>query len=160
MVRDLDSVVLGGLSVLLIVLSSCNNDSRAPAVNKSSLYNEGNIEYPYVAKQERWNQIETQFLKVGLGASLEEVIALLGKPDEILPLYEPRYKRPKQLGYQYYYILRRGNRGRKDIDQAHVRVGFDTSHHVIFIDKYVTPSWYYRMMREKEAQGLLVGPEE
>ncbi|HUE73545.1 MAG TPA: hypothetical protein VMP01_21895 [Pirellulaceae bacterium] len=57
------------------------------------------------------------------GMTPMEVEQLVGKPDEVLPLYEPVIKNPKQIGTTHWYIIE-GSADELSHSKA-VRVSFD-----------------------------------
>ena len=79
----------------------------------------------YIASPERAATIESQFPKIILGMDEMDVKALMGAPDEIRPLYEPRIKNAREIGTTWWYYLRRGSPGPSDPTSQLVRVSFD-----------------------------------
>jgi hypothetical protein len=83
-----------------------------------------NITYPYVASPERARQIRTGFPQIATGASVAQVTEVLGIPDEVHPLYEPRIFRPRRIGTTYWYFLAKPVADKNTADRG-VRVAFD-----------------------------------
>jgi hypothetical protein len=83
-----------------------------------------NITYPYVAGLERARQIRAGSPRIAIGASIAQVTEILGRPDEVHPLFEPKILRPRRIGTTYWYFLAKpvadGN-----TDVRVVRVAFD-----------------------------------
>jgi outer membrane protein assembly factor BamE (lipoprotein component of BamABCDE complex) len=96
------------------------------------------IKYPYVATTERKTQIEYGFNKIEKGLTYKQVKNLLGQPDEIKPLYQPKIKNPKQIGTTYWYIIQRTkeNGSVKEKNEKLVRVSFSLSGKVTQIDHW------------------------
>jgi hypothetical protein len=65
------------------------------------------ITYPYYASPERTSQIKQQYKNVKSGMDAHSVQALLGNPDEDLPLYEPHVKNSKLIGRTHWYLIQR-----------------------------------------------------
>jgi outer membrane protein assembly factor BamE (lipoprotein component of BamABCDE complex) len=63
------------------------------------------IEYPYEAPAERQALIRKQFSAIKVGMTSKDVVKLIGKPDKITPLYEPKIKNSKQIGSTMWYVL-------------------------------------------------------
>jgi hypothetical protein len=86
------------ISAILIcgILSSLNAFSQ----------NEG-ISYPYIASTERQKFITENYKKIKINQTEQEVKQILGTPDKVLPLYEPKIKNPKKIGFTFWYILQR-----------------------------------------------------
>jgi len=64
-------------------------------------------QYPYVATAERAARLRQNFVKVRPGMTAAEVVSLLGEPEELRPLYEPKVKSPRRIGTTSWYILER-----------------------------------------------------
>ena len=93
------------------------------------------VEYPYVAPSERKKVITENFMKVSAGMTSEEVMKILGKPDEILKLYEAQIIEPKQIGYTYWYYIERKSPTQR-VQEKLVRVSFDMKYRVMKVAKW------------------------
>lgn len=85
---------------------------------------------PYVASPERQKQIKEGFPKIKPGMTPEQMKAILGDPDEVLPLYEPKIKTGKRIGATYWYYLEKKGRDKEKV----VRISLDLSGHVTEVD--------------------------
>ncbi|MFZ2266965.1 MAG: hypothetical protein WAV95_05235 [Azonexus sp.] len=94
--------------------------------------------YPLVAAPERAAKIRDGFLQVRAGMSPAEVMAILGEPDEIHPLYEPRVKSAEVIGCTHWYVIRRlAKHGSVDEKQESlVRVSYSLNDRVSKIDAW------------------------
>lgn len=94
--------------------------------------------YPLVAAPERAAKIRDGFSLIRAGMSPAEVMALLGEPDEINPLYEPRVKNAEVIGYTHWYVIRRlakhGSVNEKQ--ESLVRVSYSLNDRVSRIDAW------------------------
>ena len=92
----------------------------------------------YVASQERKEQIVSNWQKIKTGMTSNQVKQVLGKPDEITPIY--RYiwaKNQKSVGNNYWYILeRRDFQGSGWNKESLVRIGFDNTDKATGIDRW------------------------
>ena len=106
-------------------------------VGKVVLYNNGTATLPYDASPERIKRICNSYETIKPGFSVEQVILILGKPDEINPLYDPQrgYSKStaKRIGTTFFYNLRQDADGRREIT---VRVSFDNQEKVTHIDTW------------------------
>jgi hypothetical protein len=96
------------------------------------------IPLPYVASPERRSRILDHWREVMESMPEGQVVAILGEPDERLPLYEPIKKSPRQIGWTTWYILQRlsdvgsaANRG-----ESCVRVTFDMACRVMKVEAW------------------------
>lgn len=94
--------------------------------------------YPFVSTPERSEEITANYTKIKNGMTEIQVEALLGAPDEIRPLYEPKIKHGKLIGHTYWYILRRtrDSGSVKEKDESLVRVSFDSNGNVTHVDRW------------------------
>lgn len=94
--------------------------------------------YPFVAARARAAEIVSGFPKVKAGMLPFEVRAILGEPDEVHILYEPRIKKPKTIGCTRWYIVRRlvQSGSVNDKKEALVRVSFDLDRRVFHVDHW------------------------
>ena len=94
--------------------------------------------YPFVALRERAVTITTNYTKIKKGMSANQVESVLGVPDEVRSLYEPKLTSGKHIGYTYWYVLRRvkKNGSVKEKDESLIRVSFDTNGKVTHIDRW------------------------
>jgi outer membrane protein assembly factor BamE (lipoprotein component of BamABCDE complex) len=88
--------------------------------------------YPFIASPKRAALIRENYKRVAPGMSSAEVAKVLGKPDEVRTLYEPRPKNGKPIGHTQWYILKRvrasGSAAEKQ--ESLVRVSFDLGNRV------------------------------
>ena len=96
------------------------------------------ISYTYYASNQRATRIKNNYLKVETGMTLQQVKAILGEPDETLPLYEPKIKNPKQIGHTAWYLIQRktDNGSVNDKDEKLVRLSYDLNWKVSGIDHW------------------------
>ena len=95
---------------LLLIVGSCGKWERLELTPEEERYNIGAIEYPYEASAERWKQIETGYKQLKEGMSVQEVVDIMGEPDDITPYYEGNIWSKQDVpmkGKSYWYILRR-----------------------------------------------------
>ena len=94
--------------------------------------------YPYVASPERKSVIENGYLKIENGMTPIQVEMILGKPDEVKPLYEPKVKKAKKIGVTYWYLIERKRDTGSVIDRAEklVRVSFNLKNLVTNVDHW------------------------
>lgn len=94
--------------------------------------------YPLFATPERAAKIRNGFPRIRAGMSPAEVMAFLGEPDEIHPLYEPRVKNAVVIGYTHWYVIRKlakhGSVNEKQ--ESLVRVSFSLNDQVSKIDAW------------------------
>ena len=94
--------------------------------------------YPYIATPERAEIIRRGLANISVGMSPAEVATVLGEPDEIYPLYVPRHKHGKVIGYTQWYIIQRlAKNGSVDQKQESLlRLSFDLDDKVSKIDSW------------------------
>lgn len=94
--------------------------------------------YPYIATPERAEIIRRGLANISVGMSPAEVATVLGEPDEIYPLYVPRHKHGKVVGYTQWYIIQRlAKNGSVDQKQESLlRLSFDLDDKVSKIDSW------------------------
>jgi len=94
--------------------------------------------YPFVATPERSVAILTKYTQIENGMTAKQVESVLGIPDEIRPLYEPKIKQARLIGHTYWYILRHmmehGSANEKN--ESLVRISFDNSGIVTHVDRW------------------------
>ena len=94
----------------------------------------------YVASIFRQLEIRENYKKIKIGISPGEVHEILGKPDEIQDIYEPKIKNPKVIGKSFWYILERRYIGptnaQKDKIERLVRISFDLNDKVLRVDHW------------------------
>jgi hypothetical protein len=80
--------------------------------------------YPYFASEPRSAQIKGNDKKIEKGMAIKQATQLLGEPDEFRPLYEPKIKNPRQIGYTHWYFIQRNtdHGSQHDKDEKLVRV--------------------------------------
>lgn len=94
--------------------------------------------YPFIATLERAEIIRRGLANVSVGMSSAEVATVLGEPDEIYPLYVPRHKHGKVVGYTQWYVIQRlAKNGSVDQKQESLlRLSFDLDGKVSKIDSW------------------------
>ncbi|MBI5262780.1 MAG: hypothetical protein HY852_13290 [Bradyrhizobium sp.] len=94
--------------------------------------------YPFFASVERAATIRSNFRRIGIGMSAAEVSAILGTPDEVRPLHEPRIRRPKTIGYSHWYVIRRmvGKGSANDKQESLVRIIYGLHDRVTAVDAW------------------------
>ena len=94
--------------------------------------------YPYYATPERASIIERGFFKIKPGITVNEVINVMGKPNEIRDLYESISKNSKKIGFTYWYLIQRiqDSGSQNDKNEKLVRVSFNLKGEVIGVDKW------------------------
>ena len=96
------------------------------------------LSYPYVASPERQKFIIDNYKTIKINQTEQEVKQLLGTPEEIFPLYEPKVKHPKKIGFTFWYILQRLKENGSQNEKAEklVRISFNLEGKVIAIDQW------------------------
>ncbi len=96
------------------------------------------ITYPYYATPERAKAINSGYHKIKIGLTVNEVVNIIGKPDEIHDLREPIKINGKKIGFTYWYLLQRiqENGSQNDKNERLVRVSFDLNGKVFRVDKW------------------------
>jgi hypothetical protein len=94
--------------------------------------------YPFFASDERARAIRDSYQRVAVGMSPEEVASILGAPDEIRALHEPKIKNAKVIGYTHWYLIRRmvASGSQKDMEESLVRVSYGLDDHVMRVDAW------------------------
>ncbi len=95
-------------------------------------------EYPFNASSNRAASIKEGYNRISIGMTPKQVNEILGKPDEIRYLYEPRIKTGKRIGYTHWFVIRRlvKNGSVNDRDESLVRVSYNFEDQVIAIDSW------------------------
>lgn len=119
--------------LILAILLSIN-----PAFAQSDVTEKLITTYPYYASEKRSVQLKSKYKQIQQGMTSKQVIQLLGDPDEIRPLYEPKIWGPKQIGYTYWYVIqRKTDKGsQNDRDEKLARVSFDLDWDVMSVDHW------------------------
>ena len=91
------------LAVLLVLASATPGCKTMPAPLES---NSVNFSFPYVASPTRTAQIQGSLDKITVGMTVDATVRILGEPDEVLPLYEPKGLEPEQIGTTRWYYVR------------------------------------------------------
>jgi hypothetical protein len=94
--------------------------------------------YPFFASAEREAVIRQNFRRVTVGMSPAEVAAILGRPDEIRAIYQPRIWNPEVTGYSHWYVVRRlmANGSVNDKREALVRISYGLDDRVTHVDAW------------------------
>ena len=133
--RPSSVITIGAL--LMVSICSCEREQGNGAPIAVNLYEDGKIQYPYIATTARWQQIETGHERLRVGMSINEVVEIMGSPDEVKPLYEPQKKEGALIGTTYWYVLRRlEKRGSLYTKEAIVRVAFSKQNKLTRIDSW------------------------
>lgn len=86
-------------------------------------------DYPFIASPERMAAIRENYRRVEPGMRADEVELILGEPDEIRTLFEPKIKNPEAIGYTYWYVIQRlaanGSENKKQESLVQLTFGFD-----------------------------------
>jgi hypothetical protein len=130
------------LALLVVVAAACMGADTGHAQGTEALRKKiatrEIVTYPFVATPRRAATIREGFPRVRTGMSPAEVMALLGEPDEIRPLYAPQMKNGKVIGYTHWYVIRRLTK-HGSVDEkgeALVRVSFGLDDRVSGIDDW------------------------
>ena len=109
--------------------SSCCGNSARPT---------SDLSYHYVASERRKAQIVNNYGEVRRGMTVSQVRGLLGEPDEVRPLYEPRIYRPRQTGFTHWYLIRRRvvKGAVQKRDEQLLRVSYDLEWRVTVVDRW------------------------
>lgn len=96
------------------------------------------LEYPYIAPEERAQMIRSKYPAIEIGFSEAQVLAVLATPDEVVDLFEPQVKNSKVIGKTFWYLIQRSSkRGSvKEKQEKVVRVSFNLDDKVTAIDKW------------------------
>ena len=96
------------------------------------------ISYPYYATPERASVINNGYTNIKPGLTVNEVVTIMGKPDEIRDLYEPIIKNGKKIGFTYWYLIQRiqASGSQNDKKEKLVRVSFDLNRNVSGVDRW------------------------
>ena len=128
--NSLATVVLALLAFGAFFIARARAESR-PIPEPDTVIN---IRYPYVASPARAARIQDHYASIVPGWSPEQVISLLGEPDEIRPLYEPKYPKAQRIGTTYWYFLAKPTE-RNDRTSV-VRVSVDLNRTVTKVDRW------------------------
>jgi hypothetical protein len=93
------SAVLLGFLIYLAFIRDDSSGSADPSVYGPHL------RFPYVASQEREKQIREGAKKITVGMTEAEVKRILGEPDIIRPLFEPKVIKANRIGTTYWYLV-------------------------------------------------------
>jgi hypothetical protein len=96
------------------------------------------IIYPYIADEWRKTVIVNNWHRIGKGMSANQVLTLMGEPDLIELLYEPKVNAKETKGTTSWYLIERLSE-HGSVDQRRekvVRISFDQSETVIAIDSW------------------------
>lgn len=94
--------------------------------------------YPFRASPERVDAIRRGQSHVVVGGTPSSVVAALGEPDEVMPLYEPKHNATKVIGYTYWYVIQRRVRSGSVLErqESALRIAFSLDHKVSAIDAW------------------------
>ncbi len=116
------------LITLLGLISSLYSCSQENKTMKNKVYN-AQIEYPYVASEQRTNIIFDNMNKLKFGMNKKEVVQLLTLPDEINATYPSNVTAKDTIGFSYVYIIERKQENGSQNEKAEklIRIHFDTN---------------------------------
>ncbi|MCD4793052.1 MAG: hypothetical protein K8R54_07470 [Bacteroidales bacterium] len=116
------------LITLLGLISSLYSCSQENKTMKNKTYN-AQIEYPYVASEQRTNIIFDNMNKLKFGMNKKDVIQLLTLPDEINATYPSNITAKDTIGFSYVYIIERKQENGSQNEKAEklIRIHFDTN---------------------------------
>jgi len=96
------------------------------------------ISYPYVATAARHASILSGLPKVATGITADQVLRLIGEPDEDNPTYDSKDARTaKTKGHSFVYLLERKTNTGSVIERAErlIRIHFDLDNKVVRVDR-------------------------
>jgi hypothetical protein len=96
--------VISLLIVSLLVISSVQKQLNTPNLDDPVLHDFKALKFPYMASDQRQEDIKSNSHKLKLGMLDHQVQSILGKPDKVYPLYKT-IKNGKPIGKSYFYIL-------------------------------------------------------
>lgn len=96
------------------------------------------MKYPYVAAPEREMQIQGGYTRLRIGMSVREVEQIMGLPDGVHDLYEPKITHPRKIGYTLWYFIEVQSRNGSSDEKGDnvVRVSFNLQDQVIAVDHW------------------------
>lgn len=122
--------------LFMAVLASvgCNGGERKQP--EKNVARQDMIKYPYTADKERLAQINEGVKQVRVGASSDEVIRLMGNPDEVNDTLD-KDNWDKTVGFSFVYIKQRDKaRGSvKEKNEDLIRIHFNKKKEVTRIDR-------------------------
>jgi len=101
---------------------------------EASPQNTPEIAYPYQAMPKREAAIRAGYPKIATGMTTQDIHRLMGKPDQVRVLYEPKIKNSKQIGWTHWYLIRRERE--QDVTEKIVRVSVDLDGRVTKVDHW------------------------
>jgi len=148
------ALLLGAICVISIQLINIAAIRYPGGVIKKELE-----KYPYIASADQAARIRNGYKKITMGMSPAEVTAILGQPDEVRGLYEPKYFNAKIIGSTYWYVLCRlsKNGGIHEGNWSFVRVIFDLHNLVVEVDPEDQGDVYPRMTSDEQAARIESG---
>ena len=96
------------------------------------------MSYPYIASAERTAHILKNWRNIKVKMTANEVVKILGEPDEKGPFYEPKIKNAKVIGEIYLFLIQRLKATGSQIEKNEklVRISFDLDNLVTAIDHW------------------------
>jgi len=79
---------------------------------------------------ESWKRVIVRHKELVKGMTPKQVIEILGRPNEISPLYEPEHFNPRQIGRTYVYRETKLVPPQQEIEATWLRVDFGKQDHV------------------------------
>jgi len=119
------------LILFISLFCGCNDISDKPITHIKS--------YPYYASQQRTQHIIENYKKIQKEMNHKDLLNIIGEPDEIRPLYEPKHNEPREpVGTTWWYIIQRKQENGSiiDKDEKLVRYTLDKSDKIYRIDKW------------------------
>ena len=101
----------------------------------------GQAPLPYRAEKDRERQIMSGYQLVTSGMTPAKVKQVLGSPDSVTLLYEPKIKNPNMIGYTYWYFIQKLKDTGSLAEKGWIGVGIrtDLNHVVSQVDTYELP---------------------
>lgn len=115
----------------LILSAACRADSSSMIVKEIQ-------SYPHIANAERLAKIKAGYAQIAVDMRLAYAVAILGGPDEVLPLYKPNISSKECIGYTHWYVARRRvkNGSQDEKGEAVLRISYDMQGRVIAVDRW------------------------
>ena len=91
-------------SVLVIALAGhgCSRHDEARTPRKTTTME--NTAKTKPAQDDRWAKVVANYEKIEPGMTQQEVRQILGQPDHIHPLFQPRKRNPRRIGSSWFYM--------------------------------------------------------
>ena len=116
--------------LILLVTLGCLGCEKPEAKSDGEISNAPVSDAP--SQKNRWNQVLAHYTAIDVGMGQQEVRDILGNPDQINPLYEPKIYKPRRIGTTWFYMKDPKQGG--DLADVVIAVRFDNSEKVARID--------------------------